>query len=92
MAYNYKNAIDAVFSYFNFDKSEVEFIDNTNNRAFIMEVNNEKVVIFTAPIGCKKDNRQNWVDTRDSGVQERKIAWKFAASNNFKFFFLCVNS
>lgn len=86
MAYNYKNAIDAVFSYFNFDKSEVEFIDNTNNRAFIMEVNNEKVVIFTAPIGCKKDNRQNWVDTRDSGVQERKIAWKFAASNNFKFF------
>lgn len=92
MAYNYKNAIDAVFSYFNFDKSEVEFIDNTNNRAFIMKVNNEKVVIFTVPIGCKKDNRQNWVDTRDSGVQERKIAWKFAASNNFKFFFLCVNS
>lgn len=92
MSYNYKNAIDATFEYLNVKKEDVTFIEETNNRGFVLKVNNENIVIYIAPIGCKKNNAQNWIDTRDSGVKERRITYKYAKSKNYKYFFLCVNS
>lgn len=77
MAYNYKNALDAIFDYLNVQKEEVHFIEDTNNRGFVMSNGIEDCVIFVSPIGCKQDNKQNWIDTRDSGVKERKKAWQY---------------
>lgn len=34
MAYNYRNALDAIFEYLNVQKEEVYFIEDTNNRGF----------------------------------------------------------
>lgn len=92
MAYNYKNALDAIFDYLNVQKEEVHFIEDTNNRGFVMSNGIEDCVIFVSPIGCKQNNKQNWIDTRDSGVKERKKAWQYSIEHNLKFFFLCVNS
>lgn len=92
MAYNYRNALDAIFEYLNVQKEEVYFIEDTNNRGFVMSNGIEDCVIFVSPIGCKQNNKQNWIDTRDSGVKERKTAWQYSIEHNLKFFFLCVNS
>lgn len=92
MAYNYRNALDAIFEYLNVQKEEVYFIEDTNNRGFVMSNGIEDCVIFVSPIGCKQNNKQNWIDTRDSGVKERKKAWQYSIEHNLKFFFLCVNS
>lgn len=89
MAYNYKNALDAIFDYLNVQKEEVHFIEDTNNRGFVMSNGIEDCVIFVSPIGCKQNNKQNWIDTRDSGVKERKKAWQYSIEHNLKFFF-CV--
>ena len=92
MAYTYKNAIDTTFEYLNITKNDVEVIDGTNGRGFVYKVNREKCVIFVSPIGCKMNNRQNWVDTRDSGRNERIVTWNYALENDLKYFCLCVNS
>ena len=92
MAYNYRNALDAIFEYLNVQKEEVYFIEDTNDRGFVMSNGIEDCVIFVSPIGCKQNNKQNWIDTRDSGVKERKKAWQYPIEHNLKFFFLCVNS
>ena len=92
MAYNYRNALDAIFEYLNVQKEEVYFIEDTNDRGFVMSNGIEDCVIFVSPIGCKQNNKQNWIDTRDSGVKERKKAWQYSIEHNLKFFFLCVNS
>jgi len=92
MAYNYRNALDAIFEYLDVQKEEVYFIEDTNNRGFVMSNGIEDCVIFVSPIGCKQNNKQNWIDTRDSGVKERKKAWQYSIEHNLKFFFLCVNS
>lgn len=92
MAYDYKNAIKATLEYLNIQDNDITYIENTNERGFIYELEDEKIVIFIAPIGCKKNNTQNWIDTRDSGVKERKITYKYAVDNSYKYFFLCVNS
>lgn len=92
MAYNYRNALDAILEYLNVQKEEVYFIEDTNDRGFVMSNGIEDCVIFVSPIGCKQNNKQNWIDTRDSGVKERKKAWQYSIEHNLKFFFLCVNS
>jgi len=92
MAYNYRNALDAIFEYLDVQKEGVYFIEDTNNRGFVMSNGIEDCVIFVSPIGCKQNNKQNWIDTRDSGVKERKKAWQYSIEHNLKFFFLCVNS
>ena len=92
MAYTYQKALQTVFEYLEIDENDVCYIPNTNNRGFEYMVNDEKCVIFVSPIGCKKDNKQNWVDMRDSGKNERIITWNYALDNNYKYFCLCVNS
>ena len=51
MAYDYKNAIKATLEYLNIQDNDITYIENTNERGFIYELEDEKIVIFIAPIG-----------------------------------------
>lgn len=92
MAYSYKMAIRDLLDYLGLDKDNIIVINNTNERGFICEVNGEEIVVFTYPISCKENNRQNFFDTRDSGANERKITWKYANDNKMKYFCLGINT
>lgn len=87
--YTYRNALATIYKYLNIDDS-IETIDNTNKRGIIYNFENEKIVIFVSPISCKKGHTQDFIDTRDSGAEARKIAWKYACENNLKFFHFAV--
>lgn len=93
MAYTYSDAIETFYEYLNINVNDVQIIPDTNSRGIVYKNrNNENCVIFICPISCKQDNKQNWIDTRDSGVKERKVAYSYAQSNDYKYFCLCVNS
>lgn len=92
MAYNYKQAITTLCDYLEIEEDKINTIEGTNKRGIIYELNGEKCVIFIYPISCKKNNVQNFFDTRDSGVKERKIAWNYSKENNLKYFCFGVNS
>ncbi|WP_281518341.1 HTH-like domain-containing protein [Thomasclavelia cocleata] len=92
MPYTYKQAIATVYEYLEVNKDEIEVIEDTNDRGFVCNFDGEKCVIFVYPISCKKNNKQNFFDTRDSGFDERKITWKYACENGLKYFCLGVNS
>lgn len=87
--YTYRNALTTIYKYLNIDES-IETIDNTNKRGIIYNFENEKIVIFVSPISCKQGHTQDFIDTRDSGAEPRKIAWKYACENNLKFFHFAV--
>ena len=89
--YTYRNALTTIYKYLNIDES-IETIDNTNKRGIIynFENENEKIVIFVSPLSCKQGHKQDFIDTRDSGAEPRKIAWKYACENNLKFFHFAV--
>lgn len=93
--YTYRNALTTIYKYLNIDES-IETIDNTNKRGIIYnfenenENENEKIVIFVSPLSCKQGHKQDFIDTRDSGAEPRKIAWKYACENNLKFFHFAV--
>ena len=92
MGYTYKDAILALMDYLPPYVKQIGTVANTNERGILCEVNDEKCVIFISPIGCKQGNKQNWVDLRDSGRNERIAAWRYAHLNDLKYFHLCVNS
>lgn len=91
--YTYRNALTTIYKYLNIDES-IETIDNTNKRGIIYNFENknenEKIVIFVSPLSCKQGHKQDFIDTRDSGAEPRKIAWKYACENNLKFFHFAV--
>lgn len=89
--YTYRNALTTIYKYLNIDES-IETIDNTNKRGIIynFENENEKIVIFVSPLSCKQGHKQDFIDTRDSGAEPRKIAWKYACENHLKFFHFAV--
>lgn len=89
--YTYRNALTTIYKYLNIDES-IKTIDNTNKRGIIynFENENEKIVIFVSPLSCKQGHKQDFIDTRDSGAEPRKIAWKYACENNLKFFHFAV--
>ena len=76
--YTYRNALTTIYKYLNIDES-IETIDNTNKRGIIYNFENEKIVIFVSPLSCKQGHKQDFIDTRDSGAEPRKIAWKYAS-------------
>lgn len=92
MTYTAKQAIQTIYDYLNIDEMQIDIIPETNKRGFIYVIDNEKIVIYVYPISCKKGNKQNFFDTRDSGVEERKKSWLYAKENNLKYFCLGVNS
>ena len=92
MAYKYTDAIATIKEYLQLQPNEYEVIDNTKGRGLIYTLKGEPMVIFVYPISCKDNNRQNFFDTRDSGANERRTAWKYAQDNDLKYFCLGVNS
>lgn len=92
MSYNYKQAIKTLYEYLEIEEEKITIIEDTHERGIIYDFNGEKCVIFIYPISCKQNNRQNFFDTRDSGVKERRIAWNYSKENNLKYFCLGVNS
>lgn len=91
MAYTYRDAIRTAYKYLNIEESKVTEIEGTNGRGIIYTFNGEKTIIFIYPISCKQNNKQNFFDTRDSGVKERVIAWNYAKEHNLKYFCLGFN-
>lgn len=92
MSYTVKDATRTLLNYLQLKEAEVEFIPETNNRAFIHNLpNGESCVIFIYPISRKVDNTKNFFDTRDSGPRERSVAWNYALENKFKYFCIAVH-
>lgn len=93
MAYTKEHAINTAYNYLGIsaDRHEVKIIPETAERGIIFDLDGEKIVIFIYPISCKKENKQNWFDTRDSGVRERQTTWNYAQSHNLKYFCLGFN-
>ncbi|WP_278462459.1 AAA family ATPase [Thomasclavelia spiroformis] len=93
MVYRSSDAIKTIYEYLNIDSTKIKIIEKTNERGFVYCLDeNHECVIFVYPISCKRNNKQNFFDTRDSGVAERKIAWDYAKSKGLKYFCLGVNS
>lgn len=91
MAYTIDKAIIAAYDYLGIDENKVYIIPNTANRGIVYKFNDENIVIFIQPIGAKQGNSQIWLDTRDSGVDERKETWHYAKIHGFKYFLFAVN-
>ena len=92
MPYTTRAATRTLFGYLELNETEVEFIPDTSNRAFIYHLpNGDSCVIFIYPISRKVDNTKNFFDTRDSGARERGVAWNYALENRLKYFCTAVH-
>lgn len=92
MAYKATHAIEAAYKYLGLNQSNVKVIPDTDKRGIIYNSSDgEEIVIFVQPIGAKKENRQIWLDTRDSGAEARRKTWSYAQENNLKYFMLAFN-
>lgn len=92
MAYTTNQALATLRGYLDVNENEIEIIDNTKNRGYVLTLSSgEKVVIFVYPLVHKQDNTKNYFDTRDSGALERSITWKYALLHKLKYFCLGVN-
>lgn len=92
MPYTTRDATRTLFGYLGLNETDVQFIPETSNRAFIYNLPNEdRCVIFIYPVSRKTDNTKNFFDTRDSGARERGVAWNYALENNLKYFCIAVH-
>lgn len=92
MPYTTRDATRTLFGYLGLNETDVQFIPETSNRAFIYNLpNGDRCVIFIYPVSRKTDNTKNFFDTRDSGARERGVAWNYALENNLKYFCIAVH-
>lgn len=91
MKYTYKEAIKTAYKYLSIDDTSATKIENTSGRGIVCEFGGSKKVVFIYPISCKQNNKQNFFDTRDSGVKERRITWEYARENKLPYFCLGFN-
>lgn len=91
MGYTFRDAIKTAYKYLKIDDKKVEIINDTNGRGIVYDFDGVKTVIFIYPISCKQNNKQNFFDTRDSGVKERKVAWEYAQKHQLRYFCLGFN-
>lgn len=92
MPYTTRDAARTLFGYLGLNETEVQFVPDTSQRAFIFNLPNEdRCVIFIYPISRKADNTKNFFDTRDSGARERGVAWNYALENGLKYFCIAVH-
>ncbi len=91
MPYRVSDAKRTLFGYMNLDQNMVNYIDDTDDRGFVLNHAGEDCVIFIYPISHKADDSKNFFDTRDSGARERGIAWKYAVQNRLKYFCFAVH-
>mgnify|MGYP005753258987 CR=1 FL=1 len=86
MAYTKNDAKKTLFGYMGLNAEEIKYLDDTDQRGFILNYSGEDCVIFIYPISHKADDTKNFFDTRDSGAHERGVAWNYAISHNLKYF------
>lgn len=92
MPYTTRDATRTLFGYLGLNETDVQFIPETSNRAFIYNLpNGDRCVIFIYPVSRKTDNTKNFFDTRDSGARERGVAWNYALENSLKYFCIAVH-
>jgi len=91
MPYTKIDAKRTLFGYMNMNPADVKFLDNTDERGFVLHHADEDCVIFVYPISHKIDDSKNFFDTRDSGAHERGVAWNYAIQNNLKYFCFAVH-
>ena len=91
MGYTFRDAIKTAYKYLKIDDKKVEIINDTNGRGIVYDFDGVKTVIFIYPISCKQNSKQNFFDTRDSGVKERKVAWEYAQKQQLRYFCLGFN-
>ena len=93
MAYTTNQAIATINEYLGISELEKEFVENTKERGFVLNLSTgEKIVIFVYPLVHKQDNTKNYFDTRDSGAYERGVAWNYAINHKLKYFCIGVNN
>lgn len=92
MAYRSTDARKTLFDYMNLNEEDIEYIDKTDNRGFVLHHKGQSCVIFVYPISHKDDDSKNFFDTRDSGAWERGNAWNYALEHNLKYFCFGVHS
>ena len=89
--YTTSDALATLNRYLDITDADKEIIDRTSKRGFVLNVENQRIVIFVYPLVHKQDNTKNYFDTRDSGASERAVAWNYALQNNLRYFCLGVN-
>lgn len=91
MAYTKTDAKRTLYGYMGLEPEKIVYVENTDQRGFILDHAGEKCVIFIYPISHKADDTKNFFDTRDSGALERGTAWNYAIQNNLKYFCFAVH-
>lgn len=92
MAYTSRQAVAAFNEYTSEFDLQKSIIDDTKDRGFLIEMQNEdSFVAFLYPLVHKQDNTKNYFDTRDSGAYERGVAWKYALSRHVRYFCFGIN-
>ncbi len=86
MPYTKNDAKKTLFGYMKLHSEDITYLDDTDQRGFILNHAGEDCVIFIYPISHKADDSKNFFDTRDSGAYERGIAWNYAIQHNLKYF------
>ncbi len=91
MAYTKNDAKRTLYGYMGLDSENIVYVEDTDQRGFILDHSGEKCVIFIYPVSHKADDTKNFFDTRDSGAFERSTAWNYAIQNNMKYFCFAVH-
>ena len=91
MAYTKNDAKRTLYGYMGLDSENIVYVEDTDQRGFILDHSGEKCVIFIYPVSHKADDTKNFFDTRDSGAFERGTAWNYAVQNNLKYFCFAVH-
>ena len=91
MAYTKNDAKNTLYGYMGLEPDNIVYVENTDQRGFILDHDGEKCVIFIYPISHKADDTKNFFDTRDSGAFERGTAWNYAIRNDLKYFCFAVH-
>ena len=90
MAYTIKQARPVLLNYLGLTEENANYIENTDKWGITYENNDLKCVIFMMPLGENTSSPKIYFDVRDSGAEKFVAAWKYAESNDLKFFCLGV--
>ena len=90
MAYTIKQARPTLLTYLGLTEVNANYISNTDNWGIRFTKDGLDCVIFMMPLGENTSSPKIYFDVRDSGAEKFVAAWKYAESNNLKFFCLGV--
>lgn len=90
MAYTIKQARPILLGYLGLTENNANYIPNTDNWGIRFTKDGLDCAIFMMPLGENTSSPKVYFDVRDSGAEKFVAAWKYAESNNLKFFCLGV--